>query len=84
VSKCFLFCKSKILFGDHTKEAETRAILTQHALENVDAFMSFVPTLHIPPLPHPLAANLPHDLQAHTDFISKSLVTGDRNEELMV
>jgi hypothetical protein len=55
-NKYFLFCISKIIFGDHTKEAETRAILTQYALENVDTFKSFVPILHLSPLPHLLAA----------------------------
>jgi hypothetical protein len=85
-NKCFLFCISKILFGDHTKATETKAILTQHALvfSDVDNFKSFAPSLDSPPANAPCSSPLSPKLQAYTDFISKSLVTGDRNEELMI
>jgi hypothetical protein len=83
-NKCFFFCIPKILFGDHTRDPKTRAILTQHALQHVNTFKHYTPTLHPSPLPHLLAAHLPLDIQAYSDFISKSLKTGDRNEELMI
>ena len=83
-NKCFLFCFSKILFGDHTRTNETKAILNQHALENVDYFKSYVPSLDSPPPANLAAAHLSPELQAYTDFIFRSLATGDRNEELTV
>jgi hypothetical protein len=73
----------KFFFGDHTKDSETRAILT-HALQHVDTFKHFVPTLHPSPSPHLLAAHLTPEIQAYSDFISKSLKTVDRNKELMI
>jgi hypothetical protein len=63
-NKCFFLCISKILFGDHTKDSETRAILTQHTLQHVNTFKHFAPTLHPSPPPHLLAAHLPPDIQA--------------------
>ncbi len=59
---------SKILSGDHTKQA-LFSYLLHHAIENVDIFKHYVPTLYNSPLP--LTSNST-DLQAYTDFLSKA------------
>ncbi len=55
-NKHFLFCVSKILFGDHTKATETKAFLIQHALDKADIFKSYAPSLDSPAPAHLAAA----------------------------
>jgi hypothetical protein len=43
-------------FGDHTKTTETKAILSQHALDKADIFKSYAPSLDSPPPAHLAAA----------------------------